>query len=404
MKFTYSIDRIVSFNGSAGLSSEETLSESESRDKRAVAIYIKTMRFGLENAFIVMSHRCHENSVPFTPVSLCCQYVLRNGTFEQLVASPIPCEEHQRKPGLKISQGELFYLKQPTKQIFSDFGRILWFFNSKNDDDDDQAVLTSNCLVKVSCLSVHSFFVHPMKCDKALTQLYIKCMSDDTLKQTLSKVLLGYCFTDSTNCLISIMNDLQNGDKVFKKLEHQKFYQQGKLSKLWDGFCDLVNLLLLPMADVNVIHLDIRSTNNCTYNILVHDGESRMELSLIDFDSIVPATAADDVDKKGDNGAIWYNQLVREHIPVVEKVPAYYYLYWQILWIAYRWHPPPAACNNPQVNTSVNYVVSSLFKDGDYCSFKSWLGKHYDTLRSINNVNITRKQIQDALGKFQELF
>jgi hypothetical protein len=393
--FLYSIDRIVSFNGTSGLALNEVVTERESRDKRAIAIYIKTMRFGLVTAITVMMHRRVDFHVP-PPVSLCCHTLLKGETNAQLIASPIPREEHQWKPGIRISQGEFFQVTKPTKSIFSGSVGLLWFFDSRN---GDSFPLTHDLLIKVSCASVHNMYVSPSICNNALTKLYIECFNNADLKLSIETVLLGFCFRDDSMSLMSIIKDLRTGDKNFKMLEHKNFRGR-KLSLLWDGFCDLINSLLLPMADVNIVHLDIRSSSELTYNILVYEEDTKIELSLIDFDSVVLSTAAAKIDATGQNDAIWWNQLGVAH------ESAYKYLFWQVLWIAFRWHPPAGAMTvgTQRMKANANNFVSSLFEDDEYVEFKSWLGNHFITLRQINIEKITREDVQKAVCTFQKAF
>jgi hypothetical protein len=384
--FTYSVDRIISFNGTTGLSQLEVSTNRESRDKRAIAIYIKTMRFGLENALTILNNQREIfDSVP--PVSLCCGSLLNVETNAQLIASPIPREKHQWKPELKISQGEFFQVTSPTKNTFLGLVELEWFVDSKFDD----IPLTENCLVKVSCAAVHNVYVPRAECNVALTKLCYRGTAG--LKASITKVLLGFSYRSSSKTLISIMKDLRKGDKVFKILEHKDFCVRTKLSKLWDGFCELAISLLLPMADLNVVHLDIRSNKEFTINILVNENENKIELRLIDFDSLVFCTEAHDIDRKGNEDAIWLKHLG------VERVPAYFYLFWQVLWIAFRWHS-----NNVDVETNSHQFFSSLFKDDEFVEFKCWLGNHYATLKSMNNQNVTREGIQNALSIIKECF
>jgi hypothetical protein len=418
MEFKYSIDRIISFNGTSGLFKSEIISDKESRDKRAIAIYIKTMRIGLENAIVVMMNRHRKEVVPL--VSLCCRNLLNEVTDAQLIASPISREEHQYTSDLKVSQGELFQLSCPTKGLFSRLVGLRWFVGSKYEEGH----LTNDCIVKVSCAAVHNFYVPPGKCNDALTALYIECITNSDLKTTISKVLLGFCFHDNSMTLASIMKDLQTGDKPFTILEHQKFQIEQKLSQLWDAFCELVNSLLLPMADVNVVHLDIRSTHQFTYNILVSEmqqkyevqenkvklQENTIELCLIDFESLALSTAAAKVDEEGQNNAICMNMLG------TNKESAYHFLFWQILWIAYRWMSPPSSRtdgthfqqtetnDSQQTTTNTNNFVFYLFDDSCYVDFKIMLGDHYETLKDINLKNITKEDIQKTLVELKEIF
>jgi hypothetical protein len=147
---------------------------------------------------------------------------------------------------------------------------------------------------------------------------------------------------------------------------------------------------------LNVVHLDIRSDNEFTYNILVHEDETKIELCLIDFDSVVLSSAANFVARN--SAAIWFNQLGFNG----KEVTAYQYLFWQVLWIAYRWHPFPESNN---ITTAQDFV-SFLLKDDKFVEFKVWLGsKNTETLTSLKYfAKISRKDIQNAFKFLKKLF
>jgi hypothetical protein len=394
-KFTYSIDRIISFNGTTGLAFNEEGSDEESRDMRAIAVYIKTMRFGLENASMVVANR-HTVANPILPLSLCCRNFQDGLTDAQLIASPIPREDHQINLGFEISQGEIFQLKNPTKNLFSWFYDYLWFPKII----DDNLPLTDDCLVKVSCAAVHNFYVHPSKSNDALKDLFYK--GDPELKTKISEVLLGYYYRDDSTTAVSIMKDLRTEGKLFCMLEHRRFCNKEKLLKLWEAFCGLVKSLLLPMADINVIHFDIRSSNHFTYNILVFEGENEIELCLIDFDSVILSSAASKVDQTEQKEAICWT------MPGFEFKTAYQYLFWQVLWIVYRWHasaaPDCELIDSQQEKPNSQTFVSHLFKDDDYVAFKYWLGDHANTLKTKSSGNISREVIENSLEDLTKVF
>lgn len=57
-----------------------------------------------------------------------------------------------------------------------------------------------------------------------------------------------------------------------------------------------------------------------------------------------------------------------------------------------------------QENGTANSFVSYLFQDDKYNAFKRWLGDHYMSLIQLNAGNITRKEIQGALGILGKAF
>jgi hypothetical protein len=155
------------------------------------------------------------------------------------------------------------------------------------------------------------------------------------------------------------MKDLQADGRNFKVLDHQKLHGQGKLPQLWSAFCGLVNSLLLPLADVNVIHLDIRSNEKHTYNILVDENPTgsgnpndAIVLHLIDFDSLVVGTSTSGTQQ--DQAIFW--ESIKKFGAKGTWNSAHRYLLWQVLWIAYTWLPlsPMESKKSRALGTLVN--------------------------------------------------
>jgi hypothetical protein len=413
-EFTYSVDRLISFDGTTGLSSDEVLSAEaakasrNSRDKRAIAIYIRTMRLGLVLALEISRKRSASHAIN-PPVSLCCQHLLSTGNTAPLIASPIPHGNSFPETGMSVKQGEFFRKTMPKIEDFSGLSNLLWFFNFTIEVDGVlvDVQLPENCLVKVFSVAVHNASVNHKDCKEALIKLH---GASDELKKEVSKVLLGFCHTGKSGCLITVMKDLRFGDKKFQLLEHQKYRQHGKLFQLWAAFCVLVKSLLLPMANEKVIHVDIRSTATFTYNILVSDptDEDICELRLIDYDSLVVADSASGT-KQVD--AVYLEDL--KHTVLTEKniakKSAHRYLLWQVLWIAFRWHTLPSAFaapgTLPEVVTASTFL-RSLFKDNHFMDFKNWLGTTtFKAIReALETKTITAEGITNTLDSLGRVF
>jgi hypothetical protein len=384
-EFKYSVDRVVCFDGTTGLETNEAFSEDmaaslrDSRDERAIAIYIRTLRIGLENAVEIVKNRNTSDIV--SPVSLCCQRLLPGEINAQLIASPIPREDHQSQSGLRISQGELFQLVSPTKRSFSNLVGMMWFAKK----------MPKHCLVKVSCALVHSTAVHHMYCKEAVYTLHNACMRNKSLKNKISK--------------------LQAGEKNFKVLDHQKLQSQGKLPQLWSAFFVLVQSLLLPMADVNVIHWDICYDKVHTYNILVDENPSdgcgdpsdSLALHLIDFDSLVICGTT--IGTRQDY-AVYMDDL--EIFGAGKSESAHRYLLWQLMWIAYTWHPLSCLVSQKplQQEMKASTFLRSLFNDKYYLDFKYWLGiETVEALKiSLTAETITAEIIEETLAVLQRTF
>lgn len=154
--FTYTINGFESF---------PTPNEGEeAAHKKALAIYIRALRIGVEKGIEIVNSRKH-------PISLCCRR-LKIGEREfgesefALLASPIP-KGVDINDELKITQGELFKLKLTDTLKLSNFGEAqdcVYYFAS------DETFLYNQLIIKVSCISVHSMLVPLDKCDKAFGQ------------------------------------------------------------------------------------------------------------------------------------------------------------------------------------------------------------------------------------------
>jgi hypothetical protein len=204
------------------------------------------------------------------------------------------------------------------------------------------------------------------------------------------------------------MKDLRVGEEKFQILEHQKYRLDGKLPQLWSAFCLLVNSLLLPMANVNVIHLDIRSTATFTYNIMVCASNDVVELRLIDYDSLV---FCDSTSGTKQEDAVYWRDLDDAVVTVkgISKKSAHRYLLWQVLWIVFRWHTPPSASavlgSLAEKPTASNFLIS-LFKENYYMDFKKWLGtKTVESIKkTLETETITATSITDTLASLAGAF
>jgi hypothetical protein len=292
-------------------------------------------------------------------------------------------------------------LVSPTKRSFSKLIGMMWFAKK----------MPKHCLVKVSCASVHSLAIHHRHCDKALYTLHVACIRNNTLKKEISKVLLGFCYRTKSESFVTVMEDLQAGEKDFKVLDHQILRNQGKLPQLWSVFCVLVQSLLLPMADVNVIHWDIRSDKIHTYNILVDenptdgcgDSADTLALHLIDFDSLVICGTT--IGTRQDY-AVYMDDL--ENFGAGKSESAHLYLLWQVLWIAYTWYPSTSGVSPEIQHTEMKAETFLLsFLDNDcYIDFKNWL--EIETVEALKLLlmaqTTTAADIKEILVSLQHVF
>jgi hypothetical protein len=479
--FFYSVDEIVDFGDVMVTSKDKAAVSMNSSDGRAIAMYIRAMRIGLARAIQVVKLK----SIPAAPpVSLCCRQLLRRSKEAQLVACPIPHANQIQGPGMAVHLGEIFALAKARKMDFAGLLDFHWFVDSADD-----AILTDNCLVKVNCVPVHNALIRPLLCEEALEELHSACGKNSKLKEEISKVFLGFSATDNFT-LVIVMKDLRNDN--FDILDHEKLRKDKKLPELWFAFCKLVKSLLLPMAAANVIHADIRSTSNVTYNILYCDvptetaeinhvgglnARNLIELRLIDFDSLLLYSSVKDANLASQDHAIYWGNLnkavgidndgneaegalgeekgsdmaidedeEKEHkfvaededntkISVAEKNfmesskwkdiytdfsaagefeegmtdletnefevtdekeywgSAHKYLFWQVLWIAYTWHPYAATST-----TAGAFVLHFLSDHDEFSTFRQWLGaESVEILRDSSFGEITAQTIEQAV-------
>jgi hypothetical protein len=421
--FSCLFNRIVSFDGTVAgsynaihtsvdlagddaraVDSPEATVFSSSRDELAIAIYIKTMRVGLEHAYSISKNRTDPNAL-FPPRSICCHNLLNANVEALLVGSSIPNANHFRLSNIKVHQGEMFSVISPTKDDFSRDLFMKWFDGAKNDE-----VLTKNCLVKVSHGSFHGTYVSREKCESALGKLRDACdrKNHSALKQELAKVLLGYGHYAGP-CLCMVMKDLRCED--FATLDHQKFRRDGKLPELWTAFCTLVKSLLLPMASEDVAHVDIRSTSQITYNILCRVcSTSTIELRLIDYDSLTTASNLyNDWEFPNQKDGIHFQDIGLYRMKSVQREgAARRYVFWQVLWIAYTWHPKSASSLSLEAapeELSAEDFLSYFSKENHAMEFKDWLG--IDTVKALQSMNdemISEATIAAALDMLGKAF
>jgi hypothetical protein len=375
--FSFVVDRCVPF-------SEGT----DEFDKLAVALYLKTMCFGLKQALAIEDRKLQK------PVSLCCSLPL---TQLKLISSPIR-DAARTAGGMKVCQGELFSLQTTTSTFMqdmrADFAEGLDFsrpsfapvtFVEAGHDE------TVRCLVKVHCHSVHSSSILPSNSSAALSRV---ASERDDLKQEISKVLLAFvCITDIW--LVTVMRDLS---PRFELLLHDTF-RPGP--HLWTAFTQLVVNVLLPMADIDVVHTDIRFSPDdyTTYNILgsKHDDGS-VDLRLIDLESLLI------YDERTKNYTSHQYAVSAGHLSTTQ---AHVFLFWQVLWMGYVWSPRDA-----RVPIEKAGIFIKKFKaQSEIPCFEEWVGQErMQTLVTLsqtflgNDVKVAKEAVGKALATILSAF
>jgi hypothetical protein len=308
---------------------------------------------------------------PALPTSLCGATASGDGNLQfegivatgvKFIASPIPGAEILAN-GWSIHQGELFSCDSVT---FS--GNALLFSGASQ---------ARNVLIKVSSAPFHDALVPIDACSFALQRI---CLSQDAnLKREIGKVLIA-AGADSRGTLVTVMQDLSqslypeshpssaSARAGFKVLNHRAILDSEKVCALWDAFQNLVEKVLLPMANCGVIHMDIRPGWEKTYNVLHRESDVRMELQLIDFESLT-------VPFKGsvrNDPAICCGDVA-----VLGELSSHSYLWWQILWMAFLWqYRGPHGDKPPHSGEFVLYLFDESYNDGDAyrTEFKNFVG------------------------------
>jgi hypothetical protein len=361
------------------------------------------MRVGLEHAYTISKNRTERNAL-LLPLSLCGHNLLCANVDVKLVASSIPNANRFQLSNIKVHQGEMFSVVSPTKDDFSRQFYMYWFDGAKDDE-----VLTKQCLVKLSSGSFHDTYVSREKCQSALDKLHDGCerRNNIEMKRELAKVLLGYGHTGGLS-LSMVMKDLRC--EGFATLDHQKLRRDGQLPDLWTAFCTLVKSLLLPMANEDVVHLDIRSTSQFTYNILRRvDSSNTVELCLIDYDSLTTSSTYDYWEFPHQKDAVHWRDIGLYRMSRDQrKGAARRYVFWQVLWIAYTWHPKSAssmAFGAAPEELSAKDFVSNLSKVNHAMEFKDWLGHEaVQALQSMNEEMISESAVAAALDMLGKAF
>jgi hypothetical protein len=153
----------------------------------------------------------------------------------------------------------------------------------------------------------------------------------------------------------------------------------------WEAFSKLVRSVLLPMADVGVVHADIRldpmEWSLC--NMIVDErAHPSGEFRLIDLESLVVFRYA------RSRGVSQEYAISINHFG--DSSSAHEFVFWQILWVAYVWCPMTSSDN---LRTSWGFVYSFLKSDDEqFREFRNWIQGNFPD-------GVTRLQINQKLAK-----
>jgi hypothetical protein len=245
----------------------DTDEEEDESVKNALAVYLNTILFGLIETVKVQNDLVENTMRPAVPASG--QSLVIDGAQLELqyCASPIPganpLETSNEDDSWIMSQGELFSgsLNVPETLLRSNSLRIDFFAENVSESKEVDVI------AKVSSLTVHNVLIDPMKALHALERLKTK----RKIRKEIGAVLFSVVEMEAG--LVTIMADLsKQGYHTLKPKE-----QQDTLAVLWAGFADLVENVLLPMAENGIIHPDIRPGFDVTSNMLckLEDNDKR---------------------------------------------------------------------------------------------------------------------------------
>jgi hypothetical protein len=344
--------------------------------EQALAIFVHTLRFGLINAKAVQENKKRDMAA----ASLCCSLPRADLL---LLASPIPGAQPSVR-GLKISQGELYAFKGVNKSV-EQWINIVCGKREKEEGyelieeelvlifDGSRAIL-DDCIVKVSCSTVHKQLVPARETWQALE--YIE-HEGTVARDAIAKVLLA-CAHVSRQCLVVVMKDLGAADKPDD----------------WAGFSKLVRTALLPLAGLGVVHTDIRfDPKKRLFCNIVEDKHSG-EWQIIDFESLVILRGAK---------AVRVLQKYAVSVPSFRQpASSFTFLHWQVLWVAYvLW----ASTTNQKFVEAKTFVETYSSSDqGDFLQFNDWMGSGLPAFPTLRDNVLNGDMIRLTLEFFDCAF
>ncbi len=291
--------------------------------KEALSVYLATMLFGLKAAKAWVDLKKKTGTFPHPlPVSGK-KVMIREMRLNELKLRgsatigkfPNADEGHD----WNVSQGEIFTGSLNMYDIYEKFKSTnmddLLFFNKADKKVD--------VVVKVSSQAVHNYLTPQANAWKALGKIYAK-IEKGSAESVVSKVL--YAVQLMPRALVTIMADLSQDYEVLCPEN-----MDVPLTDLWNGFHEVVQKVLLPLAARGLIHPDIRPGCDTTSNVLCHveddKGQKTVTMQVIDYESILSLNE-------------W--EFPQPHDGrYVERVSSKWnattFLWWQCVAIAYAW-------------------------------------------------------------------
>jgi hypothetical protein len=404
MPFEFQVDRCIPF-----LEGEESVQN----DKQAIAIYLDTMTTGLYRAHDIAQRR--RDSVDW-PLSLCCSSPMQH---LELIASPIPGAVSVE--GIVINQGELFRCVNHDVLLHEWVAELGSWSRQKVVDSYcfvDRSYSMGNCLVKIAYRTVHNTMIPLEECYAALNSLARHLQSGDLADQKeggdhrseTCGALVAFALI-SKLCLVTVMEDLSSRFGAILIADTAQECQWH-----WIAFDRLVREVFIPLADIRIVHTDIRCVPKSSttgqsriFNILVSGAGCETELRLIDYDSLVVLGTSLKTSKLkyAVSPSCLHDRVNRSSVE---------FLFWQVLWMAFVWCPASDDCLDVDMFCKNMFLpeAESEMTDSEYRalnSFKEWIGvasmeslKENWEYSKTDKKSLDRPVIADTLAILSEVF
>lgn len=316
-RFFYNVDSFGTFQFSSGAV--------------ALAVYLDVMTEGLEAAERWLKGIADSRALP--PPQAMTGRVLCFGRDDALpepsfLAHPVtPCPNKH----FTISQGELFHVNVNLHELFrsttkTDPGSRLHWCREKFCNR------TKTALVKVTSLCYgiltdgRGYLYKLSEYKKLAPEKVQHCLS------ILSGSFHAVYIPEGGAGIVQLMPDLHR--KRFQQLKPAEILQSSldESQKAWNAFKRLVTKVLIPLAEEDVVHVDLRPGWDYTANILYREKKPKMRL--IDLDSLARFDEWRDVSSRVTSGKVITAEL---QISSYRPRTALEFVLWQAICIAHTW-------------------------------------------------------------------
>lgn len=176
----------------------------------------------------------------------------------------------------KISQGELFAGEVDMARLRNgnpESKAISWC------NDASEGFNSNKVMVKVSSRACYNSLVGR----EGLVWNHKRMAAWSQVRRLLSQSLFGVYSTALGYGLVQVMPDLTH--QGFELLCPESLKDDNQWNSMWHAFKAFVDKILIPLAEADVIHPDLRPGYNCTANLLYN--RTAKEMRMIDLDSLV---------------------------------------------------------------------------------------------------------------------